>query len=844
MPQHPPSNHAQSPHQPLHLPLPAAPGLPPRPLHIPGQSSKVQSLIAFFNLKSQEPVVVSSRPYFDRHKIPPNKVRSMVQSWLRVASSAPSLASEGSVGVVVARTSHTSPITLRGMMEFPLQEVDGRLRGVNGKGWKKSGWGVREEAEETEEAGYVVTPEIESGMPLSPPVPMPEVVQPLTAPRLRRLESEITRSSSLRVEVSASPSGSERPRTPERGDMRRFIEPGEKRYVEPAKRYIESEGRNDPRAAYAGHMSPASRALSVVSKRSTRSSWKAGSSAMTGSSALTGSSVSVAGSPARAGSSASKLSVELKPDRDRDSRSKYTKSIPATPSPGPPAVGYITAPDTFGASKNLMAAVQTHVTRLSLMEQPAAASEENLVPSDAEQHNGAAVNINISRASHTLPPPPPLSQSIDEPNTLTAVGELSRWDKSPRSARPRAYTKRATTERRAIPESFRRRPHSPTRTRTHPRKESPLKPVSPLRVIKDKSAQSTITPSTTTAFTTATATAAAPRNVTFTTTIPNPDPSRLTRASMDTLTSFELQPPASLSSSSDVHAREPPPQPLGKRAPAPANMRFESLSSLDTPPPTNPPQPIRSPTLIREMAFPALRMRGDAGQDTTPAEEGEGGRERGRGRRKGWKVKRGKTAAATTAAAAVARAKNLPREKEDKGEKAVPPKRVIYADTDWRTDADADAAQALIDLQGMQMQFNDGQGGSPASASASAPASASDAQQSSPQESSPQESGSVSSQGPVARRDSMSLSLSYIMPVPDDEEGGSVEAFRDLEMGLPVAGAGELELGREWYGYGYGGYGVRPLGVVAAVGRVVTAMEEEEGPVARGRRRKRRGVGS
>ncbi|KAH0613036.1 uncharacterized protein H6S33_009416 [Morchella sextelata] len=800
----------------------------PRPLHIPGQASHVQSLIAFFNRKSQEPVVVS-RPCFDRSKIPPNKVRSMVQSWLRVASSAPSPSegSSGGGGVVVTRTSHTSPITLRGAMEFPPQEVDARLRSV--KGWK-SGRAVRtEEARPArrkrregerrggDEAGYGGTPEVEIAMPLSPPeqpamtppVPMPEVVQPLTALRLRRLESEITRSSSLGVEVSASPSGSEMPRTPGRGGRERYGEPGEKRYIEPEEeRYIEPEGkRNDPRMAHAGRMSPASRALSVISKRSTRSSWKdafqsvrdsfrrrppaAGSSGVTGSSAVTGSSVSVAGSPARTGSSASKLSAEMKPGRD--SRSKYIKSIPDTPSPDPPAAGYITAPDTFGASKNLMAAVQTHVTRRSLMEQPAA-SEENLLPSDpGQQQNGAAVNI--SRASHAPPTdPPPLSQSVEEPNTLTAVGELSRWNKSPRSARPRAYTKR-TTERRAIPDSF-RRPHSPTRTRTRTtRKESPLKPVSPLRVIKDKSAQSTITPATITA-------TAGPRNVTFTT-APDPDPARLTRASMDTLTSFELQPPASLSSSSDI-LREPPPQgPLGRKA-APANMRFESLSSLDTPPP-NPPQAIRSPTLIREMA--------------------------GEGKGKGWKVKRGKTAAATTtAAAAAAGVKSLPGEKGERGENAAPPKR------------------ALIDLQGMQMQFNDGQGGSPASASdvqESPQESESSPQESerspqeserSPQESerSPQESGSGSSpQEPAPRRDSMSLSLSYIMPVPD--EGGSVEAFRDLEMGLPVStpvlGDGDPVL----VGWG-GGYGVRPLGIVTAVGGVVTAVEE---PVARGRRRKR-----
>lgn len=58
----------------------------PRPLQIPGSNLKVRSLIDYFNQKIHEKTApVTSKPYSDRKYIPSNRVRSLVQNYSRVA---------------------------------------------------------------------------------------------------------------------------------------------------------------------------------------------------------------------------------------------------------------------------------------------------------------------------------------------------------------------------------------------------------------------------------------------------------------------------------------------------------------------------------------------------------------------------------------------------------------------------------------------------------------------------------------------------------------------------------------------------------------------------------------
>lgn len=87
---------------------------------------------------------------------------------------------------------------------------------------------------------------------------------------------------------------------------------------------------------------------------------------------------------------------------------------------------------------------------------------------------------------------------------------------------------------------------------------------------------------------------------------------------------------------------------------------------------------------MREMAFPALRMRGDAGQDTTATDTG--GEE--------------------VAASLWLRKKQQRQKRRGGAEKSKAPRRVLYGDTDWLALADNTAGGV-----GVQEYRNDGQGG-------------------------------------------------------------------------------------------------------------------------------------
>lgn len=426
--------------------------------------------------------------------------------------------------------------------------------------------------------------------------------QSLTAPRLKALESEITRSSSLEMEISTSPKDA----------LGGGESVGSQTSESAVKQYSEqSMTKIEIKAASATREAPVPQAPSIISKRS--GSWKE---------ALRSVRDSFMKKPSTA--TESSLSTKVSNQSAPLYEAGPLKSIVDNLTPDSPVTSYLTAPDVSRVSvQSLIPLVQGQVSRLEVVASDA--ENENTLPSDVEQQMNDVLNVEAMLQEVSGPS---LSRTVEDPNTLSGVGELVAWDSSiSRKQRARAYksiSKQRRAERRPVGNAF--RAPSPVL-----RRESPLKPISPLRVVKDKIQ-----------------TNSAAQDYTELAAV-NPSKSEpgalLTRVSMETLTSFkELSLPSSLGSSSEVQKEVQ----ASKEIPATiVKSTFESLTSLATPPPVKPPQEVRSPTLMREMAFPSLRLRD--GEEDTPV-------------------------------------KKKPLKRKMGLERNSIPKKVVYGDTDWRTD--------------------------------------------------------------------------------------------------------------------------------------------------------------
>lgn len=594
----------------------------PRPIQVPGRSTRVRSLIDFYNQKAlQKSSVVTSRPYNDRNRIPSDKVRSLVQNFSRAASAvsgsgpssrdgvprdganSPVVLRHGRGSLAAFKNGTASPIALRGNIELVTveREIGGASqpwefhpRGTNTglrtvKNWKSSRFQRSEEpimTSETEE--YVVRKStrrkrttrrapVDSEEREEETLLPPKQIQPLTAPVLRALESEITRSSSLGVEISASPGdvvsdGESASSQTSESSSKKFREREEAKKGTDIKVNIESVGLE----------AASQQALSTVSKRS--SSWKGAFRTMRD---------TFRKRPSTAESSPSKLSDESAPAY----KPKAIKSLIDNLTPDSPATTYLTAPDYMpdslrAISRSPTSTVQARIQRLQMLETVASESEnENILPNSISgQRKLSEVDVDkVLQEVSDLP----LSQPLEDPNTISGMGEMASWDSTIARQKKRARAHKTVSKQRRgdrLPVAGLFRPISPIQ-----RRESPLKPVSPLRVFKEK-------------------TKTTPREISETITITSPIKSKpsvlLTRASMDTLTSFK-EPSLPGSAGSSIEAQNEETQ-VGASLDA-VELMFESLSDLTTPPPSRPLQEVRSPTVMREMAFPPLRLRESAG---------------------------------------------------------------------------------------------------------------------------------------------------------------------------------------------------------------------------------------
>lgn len=573
-------------------------------------------------------MVVTSRPYSDLNRIPSDKVRSLVQNFSRTASTAsgsgPSsrggMPRDGASSPVALRNGKGSPIALRNVttslisprynveLATGVGEIGGApgyhprkisigLRTVN---WKSSRYQRPEEQAGVEE--YVarrsnrrkktsrrasvkntVDSEEEGLLP-------PKHIQPLTAPVLKALESEITRSSSLEMEISASPGDAV---SDAESAFSQTSESSSKKYRERREAKIatdtevktsitelDTEATNNIGLEVSSQQAP-----STASRRS--GSWKGALRTMRD---------TFRKRPSTAESSLStKVSDELAPVYNP----KTIKSLTNNLTPDSPATSYLTAPDylqdSLGAStQTTISNVQAQVQRLQMLETVVSESEnENILPNDkATQKSPSKIDAN-QVLQEVSGPSLSLSQPVEDPNTISGMGEMNSWNSTIAKQKKRArahktFSKHKRGDRMPVAGVF--RPMSPVQ-----RRESPLKPISPLRIIKEK-------------------TKPIAQEIDGTITIINPVNSGpgilLTRASMDTLTSFkEPSLPGSLDSSIEAQNEEAQ---FGASLDA-VELMFESLSDLDTPPPSRPPQEVRSPTVMREMAFPSLRLREPVG---------------------------------------------------------------------------------------------------------------------------------------------------------------------------------------------------------------------------------------
>lgn len=606
----------------------------PRPIQVPGRSTKVRSLIDFYNQKAlQKATVVTSRPYSDLNRIPSDKVRSLVQNFSRTASTAsgsgPSsrggMPRDGANSPVALRNGKGSPIALRNGTtslisrrdNFELASGVGEIGGALGYHPREINTGLRtvknrkssryqrpeEQIKLSEVEDYVarksnrkkktsrrasvkntVDSEEEGLLP-------PKKIQPLTAPVLKALESEITRSSSLEMEISASPGDavsdceSAFSQTSE-SSSRKFRERREAKIATDTevKTELETEATNNIGLEVASQQAP-----STVSRRS--GSWKGALRTMRD---------TFRKRPSTAESSLStKVSDELAPVYNP----KVIKSLTNNLTPDSPATSYLTAPDYLPDSlrvptQTTISNVQAQVQRLQMLETVVSEPEnENILPNDKATPKNLG-KIDAGQMLHEVSGPSlSLSQPVEDPNTISGMGEMNSWNSTIARQKKRArahktFSKHKRGDRMPVAGVF--RPMSPVQ-----RRESPLKPISPLRIIKEK-------------------TKPIAQGIGETITAINPINSGpgilLTRASMDTLTSFkEPSLPGSLGSSIEAQNEEAQ---FGASLDA-VELMFESLSDLDTPPPSRPPQEVRSPTVMREMAFPSLRLREPAGDAST-----------------------------------------------------------------------------------------------------------------------------------------------------------------------------------------------------------------------------------
>lgn len=596
----------------------------PRPIQVPGRSTKVRSLIDFYNQKAlQKAMVVTSRPYSDLNRIPSDKVRSLVQNFSKTASAAsgsgpssrggmprdgassPAAPRNGRGSHIELRDGTTSPIALRGNFELAtgLEEIGEvpqypgyhpRSTGLRTVGnWKPSrfqeqimlfetGGHMARKSTRRKTSGHAFVKDIansEGGI-----LP-PKQIQPLTAPVLKALESEITRSSSLEMGISVSlgdvtSDGESAFSQTSESSSRKFREQREAKTATNTE--VNTETKTKVTDSVGIDFAP-QQAPSTVSRRS--GSWKVALRTMRD---------TFRKRPSTAESSLStKVSHELAPAY----KPEVIKSLTNNLTPDSPATSYLTAPDYLpnslrASSQTPISSVQAQVQKLKMLETVISEPEnENILPNDKETQKNLS-NIDADQVLQEVSGPS-LSQPVEDPNTISGMGEMTSWDSTiaRQNKRARAYktfSKHRKGDRMPVAGVF--RPMSPVQ-----RRESPLKPISPLRITKEKKE------------TTA-------QGIDETVGITNParyGPSvLLTRASMDTLTSFkELS--LSTSPSSSIEAQNEEAQ-VGASLDA-VELMFESLSDLDTPPPSRPLQKVRSPTVMREMAFPSLRLRESSG---------------------------------------------------------------------------------------------------------------------------------------------------------------------------------------------------------------------------------------
>lgn len=570
--------------------------------------------------------MVTSRPYNDRNRIPSDKVRSLVQNFSRAASAvsgspsgrdgmprdgtnSPVFLRHGKGSLAAFKNGTASPIALKGNIElvtvereiggtsqpreFHPRRTNSGLRAV--KNWKSSRFQTSEELIMTSEAeeyvarkstrrkrttGHTFVNSDERGEETLLP---PKQIQPLTAPVLRALESEITRSSSLEMEISASPGdvvsdGESAPSQTSESSSKKFRE------REEAKNGTDIEVNTNTELKTGATNSVGLEAASHLSNTSKRSgSWKGAFRTMRD---------TFRKRPSTAESSLSKLSDESAPAY----KPKAIKSLIDNLTPDSPATTYLTAPDYMSDSlratlQSPASNVQARIQRLQMLETVASESEnENILPNDiSEQRNLSMIDVDKVLQEFSGPP---LSQPLEDPNTISGMGEMTSWDSTIARQKKRARAHKTFSKQRRgdrLPVAGLFRPISPVQ-----RRESPLKPVSPLRVIKEKTRTTS-------------------REISETITITSPIKSKpsilLTRASIDTLTSFkEPSLPGSVGSSIEQNEETQ----VGTSLDA-VELMFESLSDLTTPPPSRPLQKVRSPTVMREMAFPPLRLRESAG---------------------------------------------------------------------------------------------------------------------------------------------------------------------------------------------------------------------------------------
>lgn len=596
----------------------------PRPIQVPGRSTKVRSLIDFYNQKAlQKAMMVTSRPYNDLNRIPSDKVRSLVQNFSKTASAAsgsgpssrggmprdgtssPVAFRNGRGSHIALRNGTTSPIALRGNFELATGvgetgEVPGyhpRSTGLRTVGnWKPSRF--QEQIMLFEPGGYVARNStrrketfrhafVKDIVNSKEGVLPPKQIQPLTAPVLRALESEITRSSSLEMGISASlgdvtSDGESAFSQTSESSSRKFRE---RREAETATDTEVKTSNIEPETDSVGLDFAPQQALSTVPRRS--GSWKVALRTMRDTFRK------------RPSTAESSLSTKVSHESAPAYKPEVIKSLTNNLTPDSPATSYLTAPDYLpnslrASSQTPISSAQAQVQKLKMLETVISEPEnENILPNDKDTQKNLS-NIDADQVLQEVSGPS-LSQPVEDPNTISGMGEMASWDSTiaRQKKRARAYktfSKHRKGDRMPVAGVF--RPMSPVQ-----RRESPLKPISPLRITKEKKK-------------------ATSQGIDETVAITNPardEPSvLLTRASMDTLTSFkELS--LSGSPSSSIEAQNEQAQ-VGASLDA-VELMFESLSDLHTPPPSRPLQKVRSPTVMREMAFPSLRLResyGDA----------------------------------------------------------------------------------------------------------------------------------------------------------------------------------------------------------------------------------------